>query len=119
MVNATSSMQRNNLSHALGGQDDLEDYASVKALVDGKIDRFSASKFIRSERLSRNTSSMFAPALRGTSPASFAEGSRNDPTWTFAQRHVCQQIRGVYRCGAVPRNEKVVRVYTDEARKQS
>ena len=94
-----------------------EDYASVKALVDGKIDRFLGFKFIRSERLSRNTSTDVRTCFAWhKSGIKFAEGGRNVHMDVLPSKRHCQQIRGVYRCGAVrTQNEKVVRIYTDES----
>ncbi len=94
-----------------------EDYASVKALVDGKIDRFLGFKFIRSERLSRNTSTDVRTCFAWhKSGIKFAEGGRNVHMDVLPAKRHCQQIRGVYRCGAVrTQNEKVVRIYTDES----
>jgi len=94
-----------------------EDYASVKALVDGKIDRFLGFKFIRSERLSRNISTDVRTCFAWhKSGIKFAEGGRNVHMDVLPSKRHCQQIRGVYRCGAVrTQNEKVVRIYTDES----
>ena len=94
-----------------------DDYASVKALVDGKIDRFLGFKFIRSERLSRNISTDVRTCFAWhKSGIKFAEGGRNVHMDVLPSKRHCQQIRGVYRCGAVrTQNEKVVRIYTDES----
>lgn len=94
-----------------------EDYASVKALVDGKIDRFLGFKFIRSERLRRNTLTDVRTCFAWhKSGIKFAEGGRNVHMDVLPSKRHCQQIRGVYRCGAVrTQNEKVVRIYTDES----
>lgn len=94
-----------------------EDYASVKALVDGKIDRFLGFKFVRTELLSRNTSTDVRTCFAWhKSGIKFAEGGRNTHMDTLPGRRHCKQIRGVYRCGAVrTQNEKVVRIYADES----
>jgi hypothetical protein len=94
-----------------------EDYASVKALVDGKIDRFLGFKFVRTELLSRNTSTDIRTCFAWhKSGIKFADGGRNTHMDILPSRRHCKQIRGVYRCGAVrTQNEKVVRIYTDES----
>lgn len=94
-----------------------EDYASVKALVDGKIDRFLGFKFVRTELLSRNTSTDVRTCFAWhKSGIKFADGGRNTHMDVLPSRRHCKQIRGVYRCGAVrTQNEKVVRIYTDES----
>jgi hypothetical protein len=94
-----------------------EDYASVKALVDGKIDRFLGFKFVRTELLSRNTSTDIRTCFAWhKSGIKFADGGRNTHMDVLPSRRHCKQIRGVYRCGAVrTQNEKVVRIYTDES----
>lgn len=94
-----------------------EDYASVKALVDGKIDRFLGFKFVRTELLSRNTSTDVRTCFAWhKSGIKFAEGGRNTHMDVLPSRRHCKQIRGVYRCGAVrTQNEKVVRIYADES----
>lgn len=94
-----------------------EDYASVKALVDGKIDRFLGFKFVRTELLSRNTSTDVRTCFAWhKSGIKFADGGRNTHMDILPSRRHCKQIRGVYRCGAVrTQNEKVVRIYTDES----
>lgn len=94
-----------------------EDYASVKALVDGKIDRFLGFKFVRTELLSRNTSTDVRTCFAWhKSGIKFADGGRNVHMDVLPSRRHCKQIRGVYRCGAVrTQNEKVVRIYTDES----
>lgn len=94
-----------------------EDYASVKALVDGKIDRFLGFKFVRTELLTRNTSTDVRTCFAWQKSAiKFAEGGRNTHMDMLPSRRHCKQIRGVYRCGAVrTENEKVVRIYADES----
>lgn len=94
-----------------------EDYASVKALVDGKVDRFLGFKFVRTERLARNTSTDVRTCFAWhKSGVKFADGGRNVHMDVLPSRRHCKQIRGVYRCGAVrTQNEKVVRIYTDES----
>lgn len=94
-----------------------EDYASVKALVDGKIDRFLGFKFVRTELLSRNASTDVRTCFAWhKSGIKFADGGRNVHMDVLPSRRHCKQIRGVYRCGAVrTQNEKVVRIYTDES----
>jgi hypothetical protein len=94
-----------------------EDYASVKALVDGKVDRFLGFKFIRSERLTRNSSTDVRTCFAWhKSGIKFADGGRNVHMDILPGRRHCKQIRGVYRCGSVrTQNEKVVRIYTDES----
>lgn len=94
-----------------------EDYASVKALVDGKIDRFLGFKFVRTELLSRNASTDVRTCFAWhKSGIKFADGGRNTHMDVLPSRRHCKQIRGVYRCGAVrTQNEKVVRIYTDES----
>jgi|Laugrespbdmm15sn_2_1035079.scaffolds.fasta_scaffold32552_1 hypothetical protein len=94
-----------------------EDYASVKALVDGKIDRFLGFKFVRTELLTRNTSTDVRTCFAWhKSGIKFAEGGRNTHMDMLPSRRHCKQIRGVYRCGAVrTENEKVVRIYADES----
>lgn len=94
-----------------------EDYASVKALVDGKIDRFLGFKFIRTERLARNTSTDVRTCFAWhKSGVKFADGGRNVHMDVLPSRRHCKQIRGVYRCGAVrTQNEKIVRIYADES----
>jgi hypothetical protein len=94
-----------------------EDYASVKALVDGKVDRFLGFKFIRSERLTRNSSTDVRTCFAWhKSGVKFADGGRNVHMDILPGRRHCKQIRGVYRCGSVrTQNEKVVRIYTDES----
>jgi hypothetical protein len=93
------------------------DYNSVKALAEGKIDTFLGFKFIRSERLSRNTVTDVRTCFAWhKSGIKFAEGGRNVHMDVLPSKRHCQQIRGVYRCGAVrTQNEKVVRIYTDES----
>ena len=94
-----------------------EDYASVKALVDGKIDRFLGFKFVRTELLTRNTSTDVRTCFAWQKSAiKFADGGRNTHMDMLPSRRHCKQIRGVYRCGAVrTENEKVVRIYADES----
>jgi len=94
-----------------------EDYASVKALVDGKVDRFLGFKFIRSERLTRNSSTDVRACFAWhKSGIKFSDGGRNVHMDILPGRRHCKQIRGVYRCGSVrTQNEKVVRIYTDES----
>lgn len=94
-----------------------EDYASVKALVDGKIDRFLGFKFVRTELLSRNASTDVRTCFAWhKSGIKFADGGRNVHMDVLPSRRHCKQIRGVYRCGAVrTQNDKVVRIYTDES----
>ena len=94
-----------------------EDYASVKALVDGKIDRFLGFQFVRTELLSHNTSTDIRTCFAWhKSGIKFADGGRNTHMDILPSRRHCKQIRGVYRCGAVrTQNEKVVRIYTDES----
>lgn len=94
-----------------------EDYASVKALVDGKVDRFLGFKFVHTERLARNTSTDVRTCFAWhKSGIKFADGGRNVHMDVLPSRRHCKQIRGVYRCGAVrTQNEKVVRIYTDES----
>lgn len=94
-----------------------EDYASVKALVDGKVDRFLGFKFIRSERLTRNTSTDVRTCFAWhKSGIKFADGGRNVHMDVLPSRRHCKQIRGVYRLGSVrTQNEKVARIYTDES----
>jgi len=94
-----------------------EDYASVKALVDGKVDRFLGFKFVRSERLTRNTSTDVRTCFAWHKSAiKFADGGRNVHMDILPSRRHCKQIRGVYRCGSVrTQNEKVARIYTDES----
>jgi hypothetical protein len=93
------------------------DYASVKALVDGTITRFLGFTFVRSQRLTRNTSTDVRTCFAWHKSAiKFAEGGRNVHIDTLPDRRHAQQIRGVYRCGAVrTQNEKVARIYTDES----
>lgn len=94
-----------------------EDYASVKALVDGKVDRFLGFKFIRSERLTRNSSTDVRTCFAWhKSGIKFADGGRNVHMDILPSKRHCKQIRGVYRCGSVrTQNEKVARIYTDES----
>lgn len=94
-----------------------EDYASVKALVDGKIDRFLGFKFVSTELLARNTSTDVRTCFAWhKSGIKFAEGGRNTHMDVLPSQRHCKQIRGVYRCGAVrTQNEKVVRIYADES----
>lgn len=94
-----------------------EDYASVKALVEGKVDRFLGFKFVQTERLARNTSTDVRTCFAWhKSGIKFADGGRNVHMDVLPSRRHCKQIRGVYRCGAVrTQNEKVVRIYTDES----
>jgi hypothetical protein len=93
------------------------DYASVKALVDGKVENFLGFRFIRSERLTRNSGTDVRTCFAWhKSGIKFAEGGRNVHMDVLPGRRHCQQIRGVYRCGAVrTQNEKVVRIYADES----
>ena len=93
------------------------DYASVKALVEGKAERFAGFNFIRSERLTLNSGTdvrtCFAWAKSGIK---FADGGRNTHIDMLPSRRHCKQLRGVYRCGAVrTESPRVVRVYADES----
>jgi len=94
-----------------------EDYASVKALVQGEMKMFLGFKFVRSERLTRNTSTDVRTCFAWHKSAiKFADGGRNVHMDVLPSRRHCKQIRGVYRCGSVrTQNEKVVRIYTDES----
>lgn len=93
------------------------DYANVKALAEGKVEKFCGFTFIRTERLTRNTSTDVRTCFAWhKSGIKFADGGRNTHMDVLPSRRHCKQIRGVYRCGAArTQNEKVVRVYADES----
>ena len=93
------------------------DYANVKALAEGKVEKFCGFTFIRTERLTRNTSTDVRTCFAWhKSGIKFADGGRNTHMDVLPSRRHCKQIRGVYRCGSVrTQNEKVVRVYADES----
>lgn len=91
------------------------DYATVKALVEGKVEKFCGFTFVRSERLTvaSNVRSCFAYAKSGIK---FAEIGREVHVDQLPGRRHATQLRGVYRCGAVrTENKRVIRVYCDEA----
>lgn len=93
------------------------DYNTVKALADGKIDTFAGFKFVRSERLSLNSSTdvrtCFAWHKTGIK---FAEIGRTVHIDLRADKSHAKQLRGVYRAGAVrTQNSSVVRIYADES----
>ena len=94
-----------------------EDYASVKALVDGKIDRFLGSKFIRSERLSRNTVDRCPHLLCVAQVRHQVRGRRSQcphgRSALEASLPADSRRLSLRRC---PHSErKVVRIYTDES----
>lgn len=93
------------------------DYVNVKALVEGKVDMFAGFKFVRTERLSRNTSTdvrtCFAWHKSGIKFASIGRDVHMDVL--PGKRH-CKQLRGVSRMGAVrTQNGPIIRIYTDES----
>lgn len=89
----------------------------IEPLVSGQWDKFGGFKFIRTERLSRNTSTdvrtCFAWHKSGIKFASIGKDVHMD---VLPQRRHCKQLRGVSRMGAVrTQNGKIVRVYADES----
>ena len=94
-----------------------EDYAAVKALVDGKIDKFLGFTFIQTELFSLNTGTDVRTCFAWhKSGIKFAEIGRNVHIDVRADMRHAKQIRYVYRAGAVrTATNRVVRVYTDES----
>lgn len=91
------------------------DYNTVKALAEGKVEKFAGFTFKRSERLTvaSNVRSCFAFAKSGIK---FAEIGRDVHIDQLPGKRHATQLRGVYRCGAVrTENKRVIRVYCDEA----
>lgn len=91
------------------------DYNTVKALAEGRVEKFAGFTFKRSERLTvaSNVRSCFAYAKSGVK---FAEIGREVHVDQLPNRRHATQLRGVYRCGAVrTENKRVIRVYCDEA----
>jgi hypothetical protein len=93
------------------------DYASVKALEQGTVNKFCGFTFIRTERLTRNTGTdvrtCFAWHKSGVKFAHMGRSVHMD--MLPSQRHA-KQLRCVARMGAVrTENTRVVRIYADES----
>ena len=94
-----------------------EDYAAVKALIDGKIEKFLGFTFIQTELFSLNNGTDVRTCFAWhKSGIKFAEIGRNVHIDVRADMRHAKQIRYVYRAGAVrTATNRVVRVYTDES----
>lgn len=94
-----------------------EDYAAVKALVDGKVERFLGFRFVRTELLSLNTGTDVRTCFAYTRDAvKFADAGRTVHINERADMRHAKQIRYVMRCGAVRQdNDRVVRIACDES----
>ncbi len=92
------------------------DYAAVKALVDGKIDRFLGMTWKRTELLPKDSSDLrtcFAFVKRGVK---FANAGRKVHMDVRADKNHALQIRSVAKLGAVRMEEKLVaKVICDES----
>jgi hypothetical protein len=93
------------------------DYVNVKSLADGKVNMFAGFNFIRTERLSLNTSTDVRTCFAWhKSAVKFAEIGRTVHIDMLPSRRHAKQLRGVYRAGAVrTENNRVVRIYADES----
>ena len=93
------------------------DYVDVKALVEGRVERFCGFTFIRTERLPINTGTDVRTCFAWhRSGIKFAEVGREVHIDQLPMRRHATQLRGVYLCGAVrTENTKVVRIYNDES----
>ncbi len=84
------------------------DYAAVKALVEGKIDRFLGMRWLRSEMLPKDNSDIrtcFAYVKRAIK---FADEGRKVHMDVLPQRSHALQIRSKAKLGAVRMEEKLV-----------
>jgi hypothetical protein len=94
-----------------------QDYAAVKALVEGKVEKFLGFHFIRTERLSLNASTDVRTCFAWhKSGVKFGYAGRDVHFDILATERHQRQLRGVSRMGAVrTENTKVVRIACDES----